>query len=83
MAKSPPPDSPGIVDWHRGSSRSAPISCFGTRSALVVVPVVWIVDVALSPGNALGGAIGDAFTLEHFERLDRRRVVLALDPQLA
>ena len=33
---------------------------------LVVVPVVWILDVALSPGNILGGAIGDAFTLEHF-----------------
>ena len=35
--------------------------------ALVVVPVVWILDVAISPGNALGGAIGDAFTWEHFE----------------
>lgn len=34
--------------------------------ALVVVPVVWILDVAISPGNALGGAIGDAFTWEHF-----------------
>ena len=34
--------------------------------ALVVVPVVWILDVAVSPGNILGGAIGDAFTLEHF-----------------
>ena len=33
---------------------------------LVVVPVVWILDVAVSPGNILGGAIGDAFTLEHF-----------------
>ena len=34
--------------------------------ALVVVPVIWILDVAVSPGNALGGAIGDAFTWEHF-----------------
>ncbi len=34
--------------------------------ALVAAPVVWIVDVAISPGNILGGAIGDAFTLEHF-----------------
>lgn len=34
--------------------------------ALVAVPVIWIVDVAVSPGNTLGGAIGDAFTLEHF-----------------
>ena len=33
---------------------------------LVVLPVVWILDVAVSPGNILGGAIGDAFTLEHF-----------------
>ena len=33
---------------------------------VVVVPVVWILDVAVSPGNILGGAIGDAFTLEHF-----------------
>ena len=38
-------------------------------AALVVVPVVWVLDVAVSPGNALGGAIFDAFTLEHFERL--------------
>ena len=56
--------------------RLAPrLESFGTHlllwhaAALVVVPVVWIVDVAISPGNALGGAIGDAFTLEHFERL--------------
>lgn len=34
--------------------------------ALVVAPVIWIVDVSISPGNILGGAIGDAFTLEHF-----------------
>ncbi|MDE0662061.1 MAG: sugar ABC transporter permease [Gammaproteobacteria bacterium] len=56
--------------------RLAPrLESFGTHlllwhaAALVVVPVVWIVDVAVSPGNALGGAIGDAFTMEHFERL--------------
>ncbi len=35
-------------------------------AALIVIPVVWILDVALSPGNALGGRMGDAFTLEHF-----------------
>ncbi|MYI01143.1 MAG: ABC transporter permease subunit [Gammaproteobacteria bacterium] len=34
--------------------------------ALVVAPVVWIVDVSISPGNILGGAIFDAFSLEHF-----------------
>ena len=33
---------------------------------VVVLPVIWILDVAVSPGNILGGAIGDAFTLEHF-----------------
>ena len=32
----------------------------------VVVPLVWIADVAVSPGNILGGAIGDAFTIDHF-----------------
>lgn len=32
----------------------------------VVVPLVWIADVAISPGNVLGGAIGDAFTTDHF-----------------
>ena len=30
-----------------------------------LLPIVWILDVAISPGNALGGAIGDAFTTEH------------------
>ena len=35
-------------------------------TGLVVAPVVWILDVAVSPGNILGGDIGDAFTLEHF-----------------
>ncbi len=35
-------------------------------SAPVVIPLVWIADVAISPGNVLGGAIGDAFTLDHF-----------------
>ncbi len=34
--------------------------------ALVVAPVIWIFDVSISPGNILGGAIFDAFTLEHF-----------------
>ena len=37
--------------------------------ALILVPVAWIVDVAVSPGNILGGRMGDAFTLEHFERV--------------
>lgn len=37
--------------------------------AIILVPVAWIVDVAVSPGNILGGRMGDAFTLEHFERV--------------
>ena len=32
----------------------------------VVVPLIWIADVAISPGNILGGAIGDGFTTDHF-----------------
>ena len=36
---------------------------------LVAIPVVWILDVAVSPGNLLGGRIGDAFTLAHFTRI--------------
>lgn len=38
-------------------------------AALVIIPVIWIADVAVSPGNVLGGRIGDAFTLEHFSRI--------------
>ena len=38
-------------------------------AALVAIPVLWILDVALSPGNALGGRMGDAFTLEHFDAI--------------
>lgn len=35
-------------------------------TAMIIVPVVWIFDVSVSPGNMLGGAIGDAFSLEHY-----------------
>ncbi len=38
-------------------------------AAVIIVPVLWIFDVAVSPGNVLGGPMGDAFTLEHFERI--------------
>ena len=37
--------------------------------ALVLIPVIWILDVALSPGNALGGEVFDAFTGEHFSKV--------------
>ena len=36
---------------------------------IVLLPVVWIIDIALSPGNALGGKLGDEFTTEHFEKI--------------
>jgi len=69
-------DGPAAAAGLARHRRIAPsLESFGTHlllwhaAALVVVPVVWILDVAVSPGNALGGAIGDAFTGEHFERL--------------
>ena len=48
---------------------------FGAQTLLVhacipiIVPLVWIGDVAVSPGNVLGGAIGDAFTIDHFSNI--------------
>tara|TARA_B100000214_G_C23947042_1_gene618502 strand:+ start:367 stop:1626 length:1260 start_codon:yes stop_codon:yes gene_type:complete len=48
---------------------------FGTHLILLhfvfitLLPLVWIFDIALSPGNALGGNIGDSFTGEHFEKI--------------
>ncbi len=37
--------------------------------AIIVGPVIWILDVSISPGNILGGAIGDAFSLEHYRTM--------------
>ena len=36
---------------------------------LSLLPIVWILDISLSPGNALGGKFGDEFSLEHFEKI--------------
>ena len=36
---------------------------------LTIIPIIWIFDIALSPGNALGGEIGDSFTDEHFTKI--------------
>ena len=36
---------------------------------VVALPLLWILDVALSPGNALGGGFMDEITGEHFEKL--------------
>ena len=36
---------------------------------ITVIPLIWIIDIAFSPGNALGGAIGDSFSTEHFSKI--------------
>jgi arabinogalactan oligomer/maltooligosaccharide transport system permease protein len=37
--------------------------------ALTLLPLVWILDIALSPGNALGGSLGGPYTGEHFSNM--------------
>jgi len=59
----------------RNASRKEAMSRVGKHvillhfTAVVLLPVIWILDVAISPGNALGGEIGDAFTGEHFSTI--------------
>ena len=36
---------------------------------LTIFPIIWIIDIAISPGNALGGQIGDSFSGEHFSKI--------------
>ena len=36
---------------------------------ITLIPIIWILDIALSPGNALGGEIGDSFSNEHFKKI--------------
>ena len=36
---------------------------------ITILPLIWILDIALSPGNALGGRIGDSFSTEHFSKI--------------
>tara|TARA_B100000900_G_scaffold144966_1_gene122858 strand:+ start:4655 stop:5902 length:1248 start_codon:yes stop_codon:yes gene_type:complete len=36
---------------------------------ITLIPIIWILDIALSPGNALGGEIGDSFSSEHFKKI--------------
>ena len=36
---------------------------------LTLLPLVWILDIALSPGNALGGSLGGPYTGEHFSNM--------------
>jgi arabinogalactan oligomer/maltooligosaccharide transport system permease protein len=36
---------------------------------LVLIPVIWILDIALSPGNTLGSALFDQFSTEHFSKI--------------
>lgn len=66
-------DSAFITECLSSNRRlGAKLSRVGTQVLLihacapVVIPLVWIADVAVSPGNVLGGDIGDAFTLDHF-----------------
>lgn len=37
--------------------------------ALTLLPLLWILDIALSPGNALGGSLGGPYTGEHFANM--------------
>tara|TARA_B100000902_G_scaffold19816_2_gene23769 strand:+ start:4346 stop:5626 length:1281 start_codon:yes stop_codon:yes gene_type:complete len=37
--------------------------------AFVLLPILWIVDVALSPGNSLGGEFFETVTFEHFSHI--------------
>jgi arabinogalactan oligomer/maltooligosaccharide transport system permease protein len=36
---------------------------------IVLIPVIWILDVAISPGNILGGDVFDQFSSEHFTKV--------------
>ena len=36
---------------------------------IVLLPVAWIIDIAFSPGNALGGEFGGELTTEHFAKI--------------
>lgn len=36
---------------------------------LTLLPLVWILDIALSPGNALGGTLGGPYTADHFTKM--------------
>ena len=36
---------------------------------ITLIPIIWIFDIAVSPGNALGGEIGDSFSSEHFSKI--------------
>ena len=48
---------------------------FGSHTTLLhfavitLIPIIWIFDIALSPGNALGGEIGDSYSGEHFSKI--------------
>jgi len=48
---------------------------FGSHTTLLhfvvitLIPIIWIFDIALSPGNALGGEIGDSYSSEHFSKI--------------
>ena len=37
--------------------------------AFVFLPILWIIDVAVSPGNSLGGGFFEIITMEHFSNI--------------
>jgi len=55
--------------WEKPTRAIAQHTVLLHATAATLIPILWILDVAVSPGNALGGAMGDAFTTEHFEVL--------------
>lgn len=36
---------------------------------IILIPVIWILDIAFSPGNVLGGELFDQFSGEHFSKI--------------
>lgn len=52
-------------DWPRFRRLGAHVFLLHV-SALSVLPILWIADAALSPGNILGGRVFDSVSLEHF-----------------
>ena len=59
----------------RNQSLAPRLQAFGSHLVLLhfvvltLLPLVWILDIALSPGNALGGSLGGPYTTEHFSNM--------------
>ena len=67
----------GAVEYGlaRNQSLAPRFQAFGAHLVLLhfvvltLLPLVWILDIALSPGNALGGSLGGPYTTEHFSNM--------------